>query len=376
MRATRVLIHLDAFRGNIQAARKRVGPGVQLCVPVKADAYGHGAVPLARTALEEGASFLAVAAVSEGAELRAAGIQAPVLLLSIPVPEELPDMLAADLIPLVFDKGFVKEAASAAEQAGKRLTVHLKVDTGMGRVGCRPEEAAELARFIAGYKNLALGGTATHLAVSDSAAEEDVRYTKEQLRRFREAADSIRNAGIDPGIVHAANTGAVCFHNDAFFDMVRPGILLYGYAPSGASDPVVKPVMEFVSRVVFIKRARRGETVSYGRIWTADRDTLVATIPAGYGDGLPRRLSGTDGGTSGYNFQVRIRDRWYPLVGRICMDQFMVDLGPGADIQRWEEVTVFGGDARSAADIAAQLGTISYEITCGINKRVPRVYVG
>jgi alanine racemase len=254
--------------------------------------------------------------------------------------------------------------------------VHLKVDTGMGRIGCRPEEAAELARFIVEHKSLVLGGVATHLAVSDSAAEDDIRYTKEQLRRFREAVDSIRNAGIDPGIVHAANTGAVCFHDDAFFDMVRPGILLYGYAPAGTLEPVgslpaVKPVMEFVSRIVFIKQVRRGETVSYGRTWTADRDTMVATIPAGYGDGLPRRL-GTKVPCN--DFQVFIRNRWYPLIGRICMDQFMVDLGPNTDIKRWEEVTIFGGDARSAADIAAQLGTISYEIVCGINKRVPRVY--
>jgi alanine racemase len=332
---------------------------------------------MAKAALEAGASFLAVATVGEGVELRAAGIHAPILLLSIPVPEELPDMLGADLIPLAGGKDFVGEAAAAAEQAGKRLTVHLKVDTGMGRVGCRSEEAAELARFITEHKSLVLGGVATHLAVSDSVAADDIRYTKEQLRRFREAADSIRNAGIDPGIVHAANTGAVCFHDDAFFDMVRPGILLYGYAPDGALEPVgsldpvdslpaVKPVMEFVSRIVFIKQVRRGETVSYGRTWAADRDTMVATIPAGYGDGLPRRL--------GNDFQVFIRNRWYPLIGRICMDQFMVDLGPDTDIRRLEEVTIFGGNACSAADIAVQLGTISYEITCGINKRVPRMY--
>jgi alanine racemase len=332
-------------------------------------------------ALEEGAAFLAVATVSEGTELRAAGIRAPILLLSIPLPEELPDILEADLIPLVGDRDFIREAAAAAERAGKQLTVHLKVDTGMGRVGCRPTEAAELARLIAEHKSLALGGTATHLAVSDSTAAEDVQYTREQLRCFREVVDSIRNAGLDPGIVHAANTGAVCFHDDAFFDMVRPGILLYGFPPTGALEPVVKPVMELVSRIVFIKQVCRGETVSYGRTWTADRDTLVATIPVGYGDGLPRRLGDKSPNNKlpndkspDNNFQVRIRGRMYPLIGRICMDQCMIDLGPDTDIERWEEVTVFGGNARSAADIAAQLGTISYEITCNINKRVPRVF--
>jgi alanine racemase len=368
MRATQARIHLDAFRENIRVVRKRTGAGVRLCVPVKADAYGHGASSLARVALEEGASFLAVATVGEGEELRVQGIDAPALLLSIPLPEELPDILAADLIPLAADRDFIREAAALAERAGKRLTLHLKVDTGMGRVGCRPEEAAELARFITAHRNLALGGIATHLAVSDSAAPEDLKYTREQLRRFREAVENVRNAGIDPGIVHAANTGAVCFHDDAFFDMVRPGILLYGYAPEGAAlEPAVKPVMELVSRIVFIKKVRQGETISYGRIWTAARGTVVATIPVGYGDGLPRRLSN--------NFQIRIRNRWYPLIGRICMDQCMADLGPGTDIERWEEVTVFGGNACSAGDIAGQLGTISYEIVCGINKRVPRIYV-
>jgi alanine racemase len=147
--------------------------------------------------------------------------------------------------------------------------------------------------------------------------------------------------------------------------MVRPGILLYGYGAAGKT-PEVEPVMELVTQISYIKQVKAGETVSYGRTWTAPRETVIATLPVGYGDGLPRRLSG--------NFSVRIRDAMYPLAGRICMDQCMVDLGPGTDIRRWEPVTVFGGDAPSAADIAAQLGTISYEITCGINKRVPREY--
>jgi alanine racemase len=237
----------------------------------------------------------------------------------------------------------------------------------MGRVGCPPESAAELAALIAGSKGLKLGGVATHLAVSDSLVPDEVAYTKEQLARFSRAVEGIKKAGIDPGIVHAANTGAVAFHEDAFLDMVRPGILLYGYAPDGAETVLpVKPVMELVSQIVFIKRVKKGETVSYGRTWTADWDTTIATIPGGYGDGLPRRLSG--------EFSVRIHGATYPVAGRICMDQCMVDLGPETAIRRWDTVTLFGGDAPSAADIAAKLGTISYEITGGINKRVPRVY--
>jgi alanine racemase len=321
--------------------------------------------------LEAGARFLAVAAVQEGAELREAGINAPVLLLSVPLPEELDELAAYRLVSLVPDRECADALAAAAKRAGVTLQVHLKIDTGMGRVGCTPETAAALAAHINSLKSLEYAGTATHLAVSDSVAETGRQYTHLQLARFREAVESICNAGFDPGIVHAANSGAVAFHKDSYFDMVRPGILLYGYAPEGDDGPAlpVRPVMELTTRIVFIKRVKKGETVSYGRTWTAPTDTVIATIPAGYGDGLPRALSG--------NHSVLIRGKAYPLVGRICMDQCMVNLGPETDIPRWEEVTVFGGAApSSAADIAAKTGTIPYEITCNINKRVPRVYVG
>jgi alanine racemase len=368
MRATRAIIHVDAFRHNIRLVRSRIGTDRKLCVPVKADGYGHGAVPLAKIAVEEGAAFLAVATVEEGAELRRAGIDAAILLLSVPIPEEIPELVAHRLTPLAGDPDFVTALNAAAAPAAP-LEVHLKVDTGMGRVGCSPESAAELARLISAQKGLRLGGVATHLAVSDSLDPEDQKYTKEQLGRFASAVAAIRAAGIDPGLVHAANTGALAFHEDAFFDMVRPGILLYGYAPKGAEKALpVKPVMELVSSVVFVKQVRKGDSVSYGRTWIADRDTTIATIPVGYGDGLPRRLSGQ-------GFRVRINGAWHPLAGRICMDQCMLDLGPGATVRRWDTVTLFGGDALSAADIADMLGTISYEITCGINKRAPRVYV-
>jgi alanine racemase len=334
-------------------------------MPVKAGAYGHGALPVARAALEAGAAYLAVAFVDEGLELREAGIEAPILVLSIPLPEELPAAAARELSLLIGDMEYAVAAAEAAERAGKRLPVHIKVDTGMGRVGCAPQAAAELAAFIAGSPFLELAGTATHLAAADSQAEADMDYTREQLARFRSAVQGIRQAGIEPGLLHAANSGAVIFHEEAWFDMVRPGIILYGYGAPGRA-PEVEPVLELVTQIAFIKRLRAGETVSYGRTWTAPRDTAIATLPLGYGDGLPRRLSG--------NLPVRIRDAMYPLAGRICMDQCMVDLGPDTDIQRWEPVTVFGGLAPSAAELAARLGTIPYEITCGINKRVPRVY--
>ncbi|GHV87306.1 alanine racemase [Spirochaetia bacterium] len=345
--------------------RERIGLSPLICVPVKADAYGHGALRIAAAAVEAGAACLGVSAVTEGAELRNAGITVPILLFSHPLPDEIPELVSLDLSPFAGDQEFIDEAAQIAAGAGKTLKVHLKIDTGMGRLGCRPEEAATLAARIASHKSLVLAGTATHLAVSDSSGAEDMAYTTAQLARFREAVAAIRGAGLNPGILHAANSGAVIFHPDALFDMVRPGILLYGYSLDHGLP--VEPVMELRTNIVFIKKVKKGETLSYGRIWTAPRDTMIATLPIGYADGLPRALSG--------NWQVYIRGRPYPLTGRICMDQCMADLGPETDIPRWEEVTVFGGAAPGADEIAARINTIPYEITCNINKRVPRIYV-
>ncbi|MDR1862972.1 MAG: alanine racemase [Treponema sp.] len=369
MRATRALIHLDNFVKNLEAAAKRAGPNASVCAPVKADAYGHGALPIAGAALEAGAACLAVAAINEAAQLRQGGIKAPILLLSQALPEEMEELVSLDLIPLAGDREALEVLAAAARGRRKRLTVHLKVDTGMGRMGCRPEEAPELASFIVSSGTLVLGGMATHLAVSDSLSPEDIGYTKKQLARFREAAAAVKAAGIESGILHAANSGALCFHEDAFFDMVRPGIFLYGYSPAGglAGGLSAVPVMELRTAVVFIKKLRRGEAVSYGRTWTAPEDTFIATLPAGYADGIPRLLSG--------RHRVYIGGRPYPLVGRVCMDQCMADLGPESGVRRWDEAVVFGPAAETAADIAAKIGTIPYEITCNISKRVPRVYV-
>ncbi len=371
MRATRAVIHLSMLRDNIQRVRERVGKNVAICVPVKADGYGHGAVRIAVAAIRSGARFLAVASVQEGVELRESGIVAPILLFSLPIPEELDQVVAHHITPLVGDREFALEVARAAEAAGEVVPVHLKIDTGMGRIGCRPEEALALARAVLSHPSLRLEGTATHLSVADSSSADDMAYTKNQLEQFRTALDSLRSDGINPGIIHAANSGAVVLHPDSYFDMVRPGLLLYGYPPvEDQTETVpVRPVMELITHIVFIKKVKKGEAISYGRLWTAPRDTTVATLPIGYADGLDRSLSG--------RVEVLIQGKRYPLVGRICMDQCMVDLGPDSSIPRWERVTVFGNDPQgpSAADLARQLGTIPYEITCGINRRVPRLYV-
>jgi alanine racemase len=346
--------------------REKAGGAALVCAPVKADAYGHGAVPVARAAVEAGAACLAVAAVEEGAELRQAGINAPILLLSTPLPEDLP--AAADLgLSLVLGDGeMIKAADQAALRTGTTLAVHLKIDTGMGRVGCRPEEAAALAASIAQARSLAYAGTATHFAAADSRAPRDLRYTKNQITLFSQALQSIKDAGLDPGLVHAANSGALLLHEEARFDMVRPGILLYGYAPVKDPGITVEPVMELLTSVSLIKPIRAGEPVSYGGTWTAREDGRIAVLPIGYGDGLRRSLSG--------RLTVLIRGRFYPSAGRICMDQCMVDLGADSDVRRWDQAVVFGGASHSAAHIAAMQHTIPYEVTCAIGKRVPRIY--
>jgi alanine racemase len=344
-------------------------------VAVKADAYGHGAAAIARASLAAGASFLGIARAGEGAALREGGIDAPILLFSQPLPEEIPEIIKNRLIPLVSDGEFAAMLDHSAAESGVRLPVHLKIDTGMGRMGCPPAQAAAVARQIAACAALEYAGTATHLAVSDSAAPDDRAFTERQIARFNEALDGIRAAGLNPGIVHAANSGAIILHPGAWFDMVRPGILLYGYkaveeADAGLSLPplLAEPVMELRTNVVLIKQVKKGETVSYGRTWAAPQDTEVAVLPVGYADGLPRLASN--------QWQAVIGGKTYPLVGRICMDQCMVDIGPGPTVRRWDEATLFGGPAPSAAVLAGRIGTIPYEITCNINKRVPRVYEG
>jgi alanine racemase len=385
MQATRAIVRLDKFLGNFKAIRERVGPQRQICVPVKADAYGHGAAAIAQASLTAGASFLGVAKVSEGPALRQEGLNAPMLLFSQPLPDEIPEIIKNRLIPLVSDNEFTVMLDRAAAAAAVRLPVHLKIDSGMGRIGCPHPEAPALAKFITACAALEYAGTATHLAIADSADPDDYTYTERQIACFNDGLNGIRAAGLNPGIIHAANSGAIILHPQAWFDMVRPGILLYGYKaveeaeaswlrapltmPSGSPmEPLqVEPVMELRTNVVLIKQVKEGESISYGRTWIAPQDTNIAVLPIGYGDGLPRLVSN--------KWQVFIGGKAYPLTGRICMDQCMADLGPAPDVRRWDEAVLFGGPAPSAAVLARQTGTIPYEITCNINKRVPRVYV-
>lgn len=374
---TKAIIRLGAFKDNVNAVKKRIGPDRHICFPVKADAYGHGAPEMAKAGMEAGADCLGVSAVTEGAELRKSGIKGTILLFCQPHPQEIPEIFTANLFPFVSDTWFADTLNEQALERKIKLSVHLKIDTGMGRIGCRIEEALALAKHISACAGLELAGTATHFPVSDSTVPDDIEYTKKQISLFTEAVDAVRNAGIDPGIIHAANSGAVILHPDAWFDMVRPGILLYGIKtaeelPNFSYEPIkVQPVMELRTAVVLIKKIKKGETVSYGRTWTAPQDTNIAILSAGYADGFPR-LAGNR--QAAHAWRVSINGKPYHLVGRICMDQCCVDLGLDSGVNRWDEAVIFGGVVRGAGALAEAAGTIPYEIICNINKRVPRVY--
>lgn len=370
MRATQAHINLDNLHENINTIKKYVKQGTKLCCAVKADGYGHGAVRVSVAALKAGASFLAVASISEGIELREAGIVAPILSLSLPLKDEIPSLIVHSITPLVFDTEFIDQLNDVAISMHRKIPVHLKIDTGMGRVGCSKEEASTLAKKIAVSEGLYLEGVCTHLACADSLIEDDIAYTKKQINNFSYAVDQIKKEGINPGILHCSNSGAIFLHPEAHFDMVRPGIVIYGYSSCAKEMGIeLKPVMEFSSQIVAIKHFKKGDSVSYDRTWVAKEDCDIGVIPAGYADGLLRRLSP--------GLEVSINGKMYPIVGRICMDQCMVYLGKNYDVKRWDKVIFFGPEknCNTAEDLANSIETISYEILCGVNKRVPRIYI-
>ncbi|MGN0728258.1 alanine racemase [Treponema sp.] len=382
MRVTRALIHLDNLKENIRQIRTFIQPETKMCVAVKADAYGHGAVQCARAALEAGADFLSVATCAEGIELRNAGIKAHVLMLSLCSPDEVDDAVSAEITPLVFDSEYIGLFSDSCRKQGKRnFAVHLAVDTGMGRIGCLPSEAGEIASEIQNSGVLSLEGTATHFAMSDCVSAAGKEYTALQFRNFLQAIDSIKSAGINPGICHCANSAATLDCPQMHLGMVRPGIIVYGYYAdevsreylASAGKPLeLRPVMTVESAVSAVRPFASGKFVGYGCTWKSSSDTNIGVIPVGYADGWFRRFSQC-------GVKIAVGGKNYPICGRICMDQCMIDLGNSCSVKRWDKAVLFGdssdGALQTADDIARLTGTISYEITCGISKRVPRVFI-
>ncbi|MDR1315763.1 MAG: alanine racemase, partial [Spirochaetales bacterium] len=335
MRNASVIIHTDNFLYNLGEIRRITGSEIKISAAVKANAYGHGACVIARAAEKGGADFLGVASPAEGAELRAAGIALPILLYGLCLPAEVRTPVENGISAAVACEEDIAAFEKAARCLDKKARLHLKIDTGMGRIGCAPEESAALARRIALSTHLVLEGVFTHFSSSDEA---DLSFTQKQMNAFSRAVESIRAAGINPGIVHASNSGAILQYPAAGFSMVRPGIILYGYYPSGDTRRFFtpKPVMEMRAPVLFVKSVEAGTSVSYNRTWTARRKTYIATLGAGYADGYPRSVSNKG--------RVLIRGKSYPVAGRVTMDQTMVDLGAETDVKAGEEAVLFGPD--------------------------------
>jgi alanine racemase len=371
LRPTWAEVDLAAIRHNAGVLAAQVAPA-RLCAVVKAWAYGHGPVEVSRAALEGGASWLAVALVEEGLVLRRAGIADPILVLSEPPAAAMTEVAGANLIPTVYTVAGA-EAAAAASRAVHRsrpLPVHVKVDTGMHRVGASAAGAIEVAETVTRRPELALAGLWTHLAVAD---EPDDPYTTEQLEAFAKVAGTLDERGMRPGLLHAANSAGAIWHPGSRLDMVRCGIAVYGLAPAlglpGCQD--LRPALALKSRVSYVKPLAAGRRVSYGLNWRAARDTVLATVPLGYADGVPRRLAASGG-------EALIGGRRCPMAGTVTMDQLLVDCGPEAKVTPGDEVVLIGrqrDEEITAWEWAERCGTIGYEVVCGVSARVPRIYV-
>ena len=363
-RPTVVEVDLDAVRHNIRLLAR---PDVALLAVVKADGYGHGDAEVARAALEAGATGLGVALVEEGIGLRDRGIDAPILVLTELPPGSEKDALAAGLTPSVYSQAGLAAVAEAASATGRPVGVHLKLDTGMHRVGLwPPEDAPAFARRIVEH-GLLLEGLWTHFADS----EQDAAGTLEQLQRFLACRDLLAADGTRPRTSHAANSGATIRLRETHLDLVRPGAGVYGLDPGAGIGPAfgLRPALTLRSAVAMTKRLPAGERLSYGGRYALERDATVATIPIGYEDGYPRTTIGAE---------VLIRGRRYPVAGTITMDQMLVDCG-GDQIAAGDEAVLIGmqGEERiTIEEVAARAGTIGREIATGIGKRVPREYIG
>jgi len=377
-RATWAEIDIEAFRHNLGNIRKLVGAHTKIMAVVKADAYGHGALPCARAALESGAEYLGVGIIQEGIELRRNGITAPILILGGIFPNEIEELVTYNLSTVLSNKLLARSISSLAGKAGKSVPIHIKIDTGMGRLGIAPENFSELLEEVLKLKNLYIEGICTHFACADEA---DPKETHRQLSRFNGALEKLKERGITIPLVHAANSAGILRFPESRFNLVRPGVVLYGSLPSrylkSTEETLIqengispfRQVMTWKSKIIQLNPIREGMPLSYGGRHSTRRDSLIATLPVGYADGLSRRLSN--------RMEVLVHGTRAPQVGTICMDMTLIDVTDIPGVSEGDEVVLFGKQGQefiSIDEVAVSNETIPYEIMCGIGKRVPRVY--
>ena len=371
-RPTFAEIDMDALRHNLRSAREFIGNEVKILAVVKANAYGHGAIECARVLESGGVDWFGVALIEEAVELRGAGISKPILCLGGCSTGDERDLLEFNITPVIFNLEQAGALQIAASDAGQIMRVHIKIDTGMGRLGIRWNKLDAFIKELATFSNLKVEGLMSHYAAADNINEND--FTRLQLDRFFESLSKFEAAGLRPEIIDIANSPGAVGHHDSRFGMIRLGGILYGLGEDTLSDklpkPELKPVMSLYSSIADIKEVREGETVGYGRTFTCNCDTRIALLPIGYNDGYRRLLSN--------KANVIINGRLAPVIGRISMDWTIVDVTEVPDAKIGSTVIMIGrenGLEVSAADLGTFADTISYEITCGIGSRIPRKYV-
>jgi alanine racemase len=366
---THALIDLSAFRHNLSVIKKFVGEKTGIIAVVKANAYGHGMEIITREAIRSGVSYLGVARITEAIDLRRAGISLPILLFEVIPPDHIEHGVVYSIDLTVCSLEEAQRIESVAERVRRKARIHLDVDTGMGRLGFNWQRSAECVEKIARMQWLDIAAIYSHFATSE---DPDQTFAKEQLGRFHIVLEEVRKRHIEVPLKHMANTGAIMTLPDSHFDLVRPGIMMYGNTPGKGLDTSnqLKPVMSLLARASHVKKVGKGESISYGRRYYAPHETTIATVPIGYGDGYSRMLTGKS--------HVLIRGKRYPVVGAITMDHLMVDVGPQSEVEVGDDVVLMGTSGQETItlwEIAEQLGTIPYEVLCMVADRVPRVVV-
>lgn len=365
LRPTVAEVDLDALAHNYHQIRGRVHPGVRILAVVKDNAYGHGAVVVARELERLGVDLLGVAIASEGIELRDGGIKKPILVLSGIYEEEIDSVFEYDLIPIVFDGKIAEFLSHKAERKNRRVKVHLKFDTGMGRLGVPVEGARKFLEHIKGLPNLVIDGVASHFSMADE------EYTRGQLKAYKGVVELFDGDGIRPTHWHISSSAPMIDFPDSWFNLIRPGIMIYGSYPNRKyiGRIALRPVMRLRTAIGCLKKVPAGAKISYGGTYITQRESFIATLPIGYGDGYNRLLSNRG--------EVLLKAKRVPVVGRICMDMTMADVTDVEGVSAGDEVVLMGrqgGDEITVEEIAEKIGTISYEVLCGVGKRVPRVY--
>ncbi len=363
-RPTWAEVNLNNLEHNFKKVKSLLQPEIKILVTVKADAYGHGLIPVAKRLATSGVDYLGIASIDEGIKLRKAKIKVPILIVGLILKEDLQPLFTYNLIPTVCDKELANVLNVKAANLRKTIPIHIKIDTGMGRIGVLQNQALKLVKDVSRLKNIQIQGIFTHFALADV----NRKFTALQIKSFDKLVDDLKKSGINIPLVHAANSIGLIDYQDSHFTMVRPGLVIYGLYPKNNLKINLKPVLSLKTRIIFVKRVGKGFGISYGLTYVTKRSTNIVTLPIGYGDGYPRNLSNLA--------PVLIAKKRFRISGRVCMDQLMVDVG-NYQPKVGDEVVLIGRQGKekiTAEELASLSDTISYEIVCGLGSRIPRVY--